>query len=426
MEPLLVMKASMPNDAAPQHVTGRRKQRTIFLAGPSTPKGGGMFKVADYLVQWQALPPALNTAELRLLDTRGEGNALSSLWVLTQALGKLLMCRLKGELAGVHVNVAERLSLFRKGVVIVASRALGVPVVLHSHAAQLHHFYPTLPRPLQVLTRWVFALPKSCLVLGQVSRQFVIEQLGVPAQRVEIISNGVPEPTETRRQPSAGDVQRVLFVGNLSERKGVSDLLGALALPSFNRRQVEVQIAGGGDVTGYQAQANAMGLSRWVHFSGWVGQPEVARLMAAADVLVLPSYDEGLPLVILEALANGVAVVCSPVGEISTVLTDEVNAIFVQAGNVHELSAGLQRVLRDPLLRQSLEQNGRLLYEQKFSLQRFFIEVARVHFQHFGVSARSRPCDYNNQAETTPQHDHSRSVNTPVLSVADTSSAEVS
>ena len=174
------------------------------------------------------------------------------------------------------------------------------------------------------------------------------------------------------------------------------------------------------------AQAKAMGLSRWVHFTGWVGQPEVARLMAAADVLVLPSYDEGLPLVILEALANGVAVVCSPVGEISTVLTDEVDAIFVQAGNVHELSAGLQRVLRDPLLRQSLEQNGRLLYEQKFSLQRFFIEVARIHFQHFGVSARSRPCAYKNQAETTPQHDHACSLNTPVLSVADSSSAEAS
>jgi len=348
-----------------------------------------MFKVADYLVQMQSLQPAQNAAELRLLDTRGDGSALSSLGVLTQALGKLLLCRLKGELAGVHVNVAERLSLFRKGVLIVTSCALGVPVVLHLHAAQLHHFYPSLPKPLQALTRWVFGLPQSCIVLGQVSRQFVIEQLGVSAQRVEIINNGVPEPTEARRQPGADAVQRLLFVGNLSERKGVSDLLAALALPGGDWRQVEVQIAGGGDVTGYQAQVTALGLSRWVHFSGWIGQAEVARLMAAADVLVLPSYDEGLPLVILEALANGVAVVCSPVGEIGSALTDGTNALFVPAGDVPALAASLQGVLKDPLRRQTLEHNGRQLYEQNFSLERFFLAVARVHQRHFGVSAPS-------------------------------------
>jgi len=370
----------MPHDA---------KRRLIYIAGPSTPKGGGMFKVADYLVQMQSLQPTHHAAELRLLDTRGDGSALSSLGVLTQALGKLLVCRLKGELAGVHVNVAERLSLFRKGVLIIACRALGVPVVLHLHAAQLHHFYPGLPKPLQALTRWVFGLPQSCIVLGQVSRQFVIEQLGVPAQRVEIINNGVPEPTEPRRQPGSAAVQRLLFVGNLSERKGVSDLLAALALPGGDWRQVEVQIAGGGDVAGYQAQATALGLSRWVHFSGWVGQPEVARLMAAADVLVLPSYDEGLPLVILEALANGVAVVCSPVGEIGSALTDGVNAIFVPAGDVTALAASLQSVLKDPLRRQTLERDGRQLYAHQFSLQRFFQEVARVHQRHFGVSAPS-------------------------------------
>jgi glycosyltransferase involved in cell wall biosynthesis len=390
----------MPIDELPHPARPKHQRRTIFIAGPSTPKGGGMFKVADYLVQSQARPMSTitQTAELRLLDTRGDGSALSSLAVLTLALGKLLLCRLRGELVGVHVNVAERLSLFRKGVVIVASRALGVPVVLHLHAAQLHHVYPDLPRPLQALTRWVFSLPQSCVVLGQVSRQFVIEKLGVPAQRVEIINNGVPEPTETRRRSDPEAVQRVLFVGNLSERKGVSDLLDALALSGFDRRQVKVQIAGGGDVAAYQAKANRLGLKHLVHFSGWVDQPEVARLMAAADVLVLPSYDEGLPLVILEALANGVAVVCSPVGEIDSVLTDGVDAVFVAPGDPRGLAAGLQRVLRTPVLRETLEKNGRGLYEQEFSIQRFFSEVARLHQRHFGISAQSRSSGYNTAA----------------------------
>jgi glycosyltransferase involved in cell wall biosynthesis len=349
-----------------------------------------MYKVADYLVQNQAkaVSDASPAAELRLLDTRGDGSALSSLGVLSKALAQLLQSRLQGELAGVHVNVAERLSLLRKGAVIVLSRAIGVPVLLHLHAAQLHSSYPLLPRPLQALTRWVFSLPQGCVVLGQASRQFVIEQLKVPAERVQVLNNGVPEPSQPRRVPAEGRALRVLFVGNLSERKGVSDLLAALAQPGFDTQRLSVDMAGGGDVEGYTAKALALGLGERVRFTGWVDQAGVAQLMAKADVLVLPSYDEGLPLVILEALANGVAVVCSPVGEIGSVLSHEENALLVQPGDVPGLALALQRVLIDAALRQTLEQAGRRLYEEKFSVRRFFAEVARLHQTHFGVAAR--------------------------------------
>lgn len=365
-----------------------KTDRYIYIACPWTPKGGGMFKVADYLIQAQAAPASETSAELRALDTRGGGSAGYSFWVLANALVKLVRGRLTGQLAGVHVNVAERLSLFRKSAVVIVCRTLGVPVVLHLHAAQLHHFYRTLPRLLQMLTRWVFSLPASCLVLGTAARQFVVDELRVPASRVEIVINGVPEPLQARRKVVAGATQHVLFLGNLSERKGVSDLLQALALPGFDSTRLLVSLAGGGDVEAYQAKAKALAIDGFVRFEGWSDQQKVARLMARSDVLVLPSYDEGLPLVILEALANGVAVVCSPVGEIATVLTDGVNACFVRPGDIVGLAAGLQRVLQQPELMGTLERNGRNLYAQHFSLTHFFASVAQVHRRHFGISGQ--------------------------------------
>ncbi len=348
-----------------------------------------MFKVADYLIQAQAFQAPPGAAELRPLDTRGGANALCSFWYLAIALGKLVRGRLSGQLAGVHVNMAERLSFFRKGIVIALCRALGVPVVLHLHAAQLHHAYRAAPRPLQALTRWVFSLPASCVVLGTQAQRFVTDELHVPASRVEIVINGVPEPTEARRKPGVDGHQRVLFVGNLSERKGVTDLLKALALPGFDTSRLEVTLAGGGDVGGYRVAAQSLGIGAWVRFEGWADQRKVARLMAQADVLVLPSYDEGLPLVILEALSNGVAVVCSPVGEIPSVLTHGLNASFVQPGDIEGLAARLQEVLRQQELMETLERNGRALYEQKFSLARFFDSIARVHQRHFGVAGQT-------------------------------------
>lgn len=349
-----------------------------------------MFKVADYLIQAQSFGAPPGHAQLRPLDTRGDGTAAYSLLVLLSAIGQLVRGRMTGKLAGVHVNMAERLSLFRKSAVVVSCKALGIPVVLHLHAAQLHHFYRALPKPLQLLTRWVFSLPASCIVLGKSSERFVVDELKVKPERVEIVINGVPEPTEHRRPVQlVKAIQRVLFVGNLSERKGVTDLLNALALPGFDASKLEVTFVGGGDVGSYQQKAQSLGLSRWTKFHGWADQKQVAQLMARSDVLILPSYDEGLPLVILEALANSLAVICTPVGEIPQALTDGVNALFVQPGDVPGIAAGLQVLISQPELRQQLATNGRALYEARFSLSRFFANIATIHQQHFGVSGQA-------------------------------------
>ncbi|MGH8820890.1 MAG: glycosyltransferase family 4 protein [Rhodoferax sp.] len=302
--------------------------------------------------------------------------------------------RISGQLVGVHVNIAERLSLLRKGAIIIVCRALNVPVVLHLHA-HFRPFYRALPHPLQAFVRWIFSLPSCCVVLGNAAQRFVTEELRVPAERVEIVFNGVPEPVEIRRKVAANCVRRVLFLGRLSELKGVPDLLRALALPGFDRLRLEVTLAGGGDIQACRAEAEALNIDSFVHFEGWLDQQKVACLMAGADVLVLPSYVEVLPLAVLEALANGVAVVCTPVGEIPSVLTDGVNACFVQPGDVQGLAASLQRVLGQPALMESLERSGRALYEEKFSLARFFGAVACIHRRYFGIAGEPLPATRN-------------------------------
>jgi glycosyltransferase involved in cell wall biosynthesis len=212
----------------------------------------------------------------------------------------------------------------------------------------------------------------------------------VPAERVAIVINGVPEATLPRRKAQPGGPQRVLFLGNLSERKGLTCLLQALSKPGFDRARLQVVIAGGGDVAGYQAKARALGIDEFVKFEDWCDQEKSARLLAASDVLVLPSVNEVLPLVILEALANRVAVVCTPVGEIPSLFTDCVDACFVTPGDADDLAAVLQEVLQEPGLMEAMGHNGRALYQQQFSLPRFFSSIARIHQRTFGIAAQQR------------------------------------
>jgi glycosyltransferase involved in cell wall biosynthesis len=375
----------------PRRALHPASRQVIFIACPWTPVGGGMFKVAQYLIESQApspgapdlvAPPAL----LQPLDTRGEGSAWGSLWVLGRAVARLARSRLAGNVAGVHVNMAERMSLVRKCVVVVACRLLAIPVVVHLHAAQLHRAWPHLPGGVRAVVRAVFRLPRACVVLGPQSAQFVTSALGVPAHRVEIVTNGVPAPLVARRT-SPGTGLRLLFAGNLSDRKGLPELLQAMADPALARLPVTLTVAGGGDIAHYRAQADRLGLDGRVEFLGWTPGPDLAGWMAQADALVLPSHDEGLPLVVLEALAIGLPVVCTPVGEVPDHLEDDRHACFVPPGDVRALARTLARVLGDAGLRQRLALEGRTLWQREFSMDRFFARIAAVHARCFGVAA---------------------------------------
>jgi glycosyltransferase involved in cell wall biosynthesis len=369
-------------------MAARGAQQYIYMACPWAPLGGGMYRVAHYLIQSQAGQPAADAATLRPLDSRGGGSRAGSMWRLLIALAKILAGRLGGRLAGVHVNVAERLSLVRKGAIIAWSHLLGVPVVLHLHA-QMEGFYGGLPAFAQALTRRVFGCADVVVVIGPAARRFVVEELGVPPERVEVVINGVPAATQPRRREVAGAVKQVLFLGNLDPHKGVPDLLAALARPEFDRAGIAVTIAGGGPLLArYREQALRLGLEDLVQFTGWCDQDQAAALLARADVLVLPSHKEVLPLVILEALANGVAVISTPVGEIPSVLTGGVHTLYVEPGDVAGLAAALQQVLHDAQLRRALEHNGHALYRQALSLPQFFAQIARVHQRAFGIAAR--------------------------------------
>ncbi|PPD35022.1 MAG: glycosyl transferase family 1 [Methylomonas sp.] len=361
----------------------------IYVACPLSPMGGGMFKVTEYLVQSQADDFLDGFAQLRALDTRGPGNAIISLFFVSVALIKIIAGKISGKLVGVHVNMAERLSLFRKGIIVFLCRILHIPVVLHLHAAQLPNCYYSLPKLFKLLTRHIFSSSATCLVLGQTSMKFLIDELKIDPKKVVILNNGVPDLSVFNSSREDNKVFRLLFLGNLSERKGVSDLLRALPQVKYECGQMLVTIAGGGDVIHYQELAQQLGVDDIVKFTGWVDQKKAAELLADADTLILPSYDEGLPLVILEALSASVPVICTPVGEIPTVLTDKFNACFVTPGDSTSIAIGIINLIRNPDLRLKLRNNGRDIYLREFAMARFFENIAVIHKKQFGICAKA-------------------------------------
>lgn len=148
---------------------------------------------------------------------------------------------------------------------------------------------------------------------------------------------------------------RALFLGRLGKRKGCYDLIEAIAmLPPRQRERLRVVLAGDGDVEGVAASAARAGISHLVDFPGWIDPQARAGLLAGADMVLLPSHEEGLPMAVLEGMAAGRLVITTPVGGIPEVVTDGRNGLLVEPGAVSALSEALGRAIDDAELRHRL------------------------------------------------------------------------
>jgi glycosyltransferase involved in cell wall biosynthesis len=158
----------------------------------------------------------------------------------------------------------------------------------------------------------------------------------------------------------------VLFLGRLEAKKGIYDLLDAVAEVRAAVPDVRLVCAGDGDRIGVARYAERLGIADAVKFTGYVGPSGKRALLEHAAVFALPSYDEALPVSLVEAMSAGIAVVASPIGGIAEVVADGASGLLVAPGD----KAGLERALR------------RLLIDREFSarLGKAARESARARF----------------------------------------------
>lgn len=344
-------------------------RRTVFLACPYGQVGGGMGSIMAYLASMQHDPSG--RFDLKRLESRGGGHIALSPFFLARAVGQILLEAFRGRLALVHLNLAERGSVYRKAVLLAATKIAGGRVLLHLHAAQIVQFHGSMGRSGQALLRWMFRSADHCVVLGEVWRNWVLETFELRPSRVGVVYNGVPPTHAIPRSTPDNQPFQLLFVGNLLERKGVKDLLRALASPAVQARDIRLIMAGGGPVDAYRAMAAHLGILDRVTFTGWISQQDARAIMVNSHALILPAYDEGLPLVILEALASGTPVICTPVGSIPEVLQDQRTALFVAPGDEAAIARAITTLIDQPETRTELAAAGAVLYERLFTMDAF-------------------------------------------------------
>ncbi|MDG2122098.1 MAG: glycosyltransferase [Verrucomicrobiales bacterium] len=260
-------------------------------------------------------------------------------------------------------------------------RGRGVPLVLVTQGTDAHH-YLEMPARRRAIVAAANQARTVVARSGDLRRRLV--EAGVEEGRVEVIYNGVdtgrfrPRETSKVRGELGIDAKAkvLLFVGNLRPVKDPLMLLEAHAAASgrLGEEVLELHFVGQGEMHAeIEAKAKALGTADRVKMLGMQGADAVAARMSSADVLCISSTHEGLPNVLLEALASGLPVVSTDVGGISEVLEDGRHGALVKPGDAKAFAEGLERVLREVPNREVVASDGK-----KFTWERSVESYARV------------------------------------------------
>ena len=293
----------------------------------------------------------------------------------------------------VHVQTASRGSFWRKFVVCLLARAAGRPYIVHLHGGGFTRFYQDESGSIgRRLIRSTLAHAALVIALSEEWRQQLLRIC--PTARIEVLHNAVVIPDihgPRSREPEPGGPMgqpTLLFLGHLLRDKGVYDLVRAFALiaPKFPR--AKLVLGGVGDIEAVRQLAAQLEIPRRVACPGWLDAERKTAAFASSLVFLLPSYAEGMPMALLEAMSWGLPVIATPVGGIPQVVEHEVSGLLVAPGDIKDCAAQMERLLTDPSLRERLGSAARERIAADFSLSDALDRLSEI-YQRFGLEPRA-------------------------------------
>jgi D-inositol-3-phosphate glycosyltransferase len=349
----------------------------ILLVGRGPPDRGGISAFLQALLDG-ALPSGFDVHLLNLTpkEVPRSGRLTKSNVARTLADARSVWRAARHEdLVHIHTALAPHVTMIRAGVLASMAKLRRCKTIVHVHGGRVALWLTSWPRRL--LARICLAPADRVVAVSSGVGNILAKSLG--PDRVVVLGNGVDVGAFGPPGPP-NDPPRILYAGVLTPRKGVIDLFRASEL--LLRRGIghEVIMVGGTPDEGPEAEAKVRGAATGaVRFRGPQPHEAMPAVYRAADVFCLPSWWEAMPLSLLEAMATGLPVVATTVGDVPRVVEPNVTGQLVPPRNPGALAQALEPLLRDPSLRAAMGSAGRRRVEAGLTLRHTTDAVAALY-----------------------------------------------
>ena len=302
---------------------------------------------------------------IEYIVTHGDGTRRDRVALAWRGVSQFVERLARERRVAVHLHTAARGNFWRDLPCMLAAIAAGRPLLLQIHGAGFERFYDACDSAARAVIRFVLERAAAVIVATD-SRRSWVRSICRKAHAVSVPNPVAPIPEIN----SQGKNNLILFLGKLQQSKGIFDLLHAVAGLRAVLPDVKLVCAGDGERITVARLAERLGIADAVKFTGWVGPSGKRALLESAAVFALPSYDEALPISLLEAMSAGLPVIASPVGGVQEVVVDGVTGFLAAPGDTRTLERLLGQVLRDKALADRVGAAARQSVRLRFSPER--------------------------------------------------------
>ncbi len=348
--------------------------KKVLMIGPSRTVHGGISAVVNNLCD------AGLDKEVRLtyVATMVEGAKIKKLCRAALAYIEFLF-RLPGADL-VHVHMASDSSYVRKSLFIRTAHFFRKKILIHQHGGDVQNYYASLSDKKQAKFRSVLSMGDAFVVLAKPLADFFATLID-PA-KIIIVPNGVPVPPPAEKNYGT---RKLLFLGRICREKGIAELLAAVR--TLHEKYPDMTLYLGGVSEDKDLMPEIQKSSDFVKYLGWLDAEAKARRLADCDIFVLPSYFEGQPVSLIEAMAASCAVAATRTGGIPQMVADGETGLLFAAKDEASLTETLEKLLADADLCRRLGTAARERVSRDFSIERQKDRLLEIYGSLWGETA---------------------------------------
>lgn len=314
----------------------------VMIVGPGPKTEGGITEVIRTITTCFS---AAGEIDFNWISTHRSGGAGAKLMAVIGGLLAALKSMPSTDL--VHIHSSAQISFYRKSLFFWLAKLCRRPVIWHLHSPD-RDFVEFFGQG-GMRGRYIQSIMSRCdrvVVLSDNWRELAARTL--PRARIVAIYNPIPAVSDDVFRDQGPHTGRILYLAHLIQRKGYPFLIRAFAQVCGDFPQSRLVFAGSGELDEAKQLCDELGITDRVDYLGWIQEPGRSDELRNADIFALPSYQEGLPMGVLEAMAYGLGVVTTPVGGIPDLVVHRKNGMLVEAGCVEPLAAALRELLAKP------------------------------------------------------------------------------
>lgn len=340
----------------------------VLMIGPARSVKGGMTTVVDNYYNYGLD----KLVDLKYIETCNDSNKISKF--IKEKKG---MREFKKEIDSydiVHIHMASRRSTFRKAKYIKLTKKHNKKIILHIHGAGYKEFYNECDQKQKKYIRDILALCDKIIVLSEEWYDF-FKNL-VEHKKLIVVYNSIVVPKDFNKNINTNSI---LFLGRIGKRKGIYDLIEVIERIIPKYPNIKLYVGGDGEVEKLNRIISERKIKKNIEYIGWVSGEKKEQFLKNVSFFILPSYNEGMPMSVLEGMAYKNITISTNVGGIPKVIKNEENGIIIEPGDKARMEMYILRLLENEELREKLSKEARKTITENFNIEVIIKKLEEIY-----------------------------------------------